>query len=142
MYKIEKKDFGYKLTFGGNMDLEEMTQWFNDSKEVLQTASRSFGVFVDMRELQLLEPDAQKEMQTGQRYYKRMGMKRSVVILDNPILTVQFKRIALQSGIYDTERYIDASSVPNWEEIGIDWINKGIDPDRNHKNKATTTKTV
>ena len=142
MYKIEKRDFGYKLTFGGKMDLEEMTRWFDESKEILKNASRSFGVFVDMRELQLLEPDAQKEMQTGQRYYKRMGMKRSIVILDNPILTIQFKRIALQSGIYDTERYIDASTATNWEELGMDWINKGIDPDKNHKNKAASVKSV
>ncbi|MDD3730987.1 MAG: hypothetical protein PHU88_01255 [candidate division Zixibacteria bacterium] len=141
MYKIEKSDFGYKLTFGGKMDLEEMSTWFNESKEILKTASRGFGVFVDMRELQLLEPDAQKEMQAGQRYYRHMGMKRSIVILDNPILTVQFKRIALQSGIYDNERYIDASTVSNWEEIGMDWIMKGIDPDKNPKNKAMTVKT-
>ncbi|MFZ5980073.1 MAG: hypothetical protein ACOYVF_05525 [Candidatus Zixiibacteriota bacterium] len=141
MYKIEKTDFGYFLTFAGDMDFEEMHQWFNESKEVLETASRSFGVFVDMRELQLLDPEAQKEMQTGQKYYKTMGMKRSVVILDNPVLTIQFKRIALQSGIYDTERYIDASAVSNWEEIGMDWVLHGIDPDKNQKRKAVAVKT-
>ena len=142
MYIIEKRDFGYKLTFGGYMDLDEMTQWFEESKKVLQNSSRSFGVFVDMRQLQLPETDVQKQMQSGQRYYKQTGMKRSIVILDNPTLTVQFKRIALQSGIYDTERYIDSSSVSNWEEIGMDWINKGIDPEKNQKNKKVASKTV
>lgn len=141
MYKIEKTDFGYYLTFSGEMNLAEMTQWFNDSKDVLETASRSFGVFVDMRELHLLEADAQKEMQSGQRYYKKVGMKRSIVILNNPILTIQFKRIALQSGIYDTERYIDASSISNWEEIGMDWVKQGIDPEKNPKRKAVEVKT-
>ena len=140
MYKIEKTNYGYFLTFSGEMDLEEMTQWFRDSKEVLENASRSFGVFVDMRQLQLLDPDAQEEMQSGQRYYKKMGMKRSVVILDNSILTIQFKRIALQSDIYNTERYIDASSMTNWEEIGKDWLIYGTDPDKNSKRKVVTVK--
>jgi len=140
LYKIEKTNYGYFLTFSGEMDLEEMTQWFRDSKEVLENASRSFGVFVDMRQLQLLDPDAQEEMQSGQRYYKKMGMKRSVVILDNSILTIQFKRIALQSDIYNTERYIDASSMTNWEEIGKDWLIYGTDPDKNSKRKVVTVK--
>jgi len=140
LYKIEKTNYGYFLTFSGEMDLEEMTQWFRDSKEVLENASRSFGVFVDMRQLQLLDPDAQEEMQSGQRYYKKMGMKRSVVILDNSILTIQFKRLALQSDIYNTERYIDASSMTNWEEIGKDWLIYGTDPDKNSKRKVVTVK--
>jgi len=140
LYKIAKTDYGYFLTFAGEMDLAEMTQWSNDSKEVLENASRSFGVFVDMRQLQLLDTEAQKEMQAGQKYYKQVGMKRSIVILDNPVLTIQFKRIALQSGIYDTERYIDASSISNWEEIGIDWLIHGTDPDKNPKRKAATVK--
>jgi hypothetical protein len=33
------------------------------------------------------------------------------------------------------ERYIGASTVIDWEKPGIDWITKGIDPDKN-KNQA------
>ncbi len=56
-------------------------------------------------------------------------MVRSVVIVDSALTKMQFQRIAKQTGIHAWERYIDASSITDWEKVGIDWINKGIDPD-------------
>lgn len=130
MYKIEKKNYGYHLTFDGFIKAEEMKLWLEESKAVLSKSSGGFGVFVDMRGLKPLPADSQTHMQEGQQIYKNSGMVRSVVILDNPLATMQFKRIAKSSGIYEWERYIDASSVINWENRGIDWLTKGSDPDK------------
>jgi hypothetical protein len=129
MYKIEKKDFGVKLTFGDFIKVEEMTNWLNESKKVLDSISGDYSVFVDMRTLKPLPKEAQVVMEEGQKMYKQRGMIRSVVILDSSLTTVQFKRIAKETGIYEWERYIDASSTPNWEEVGRLWIVDGIDPD-------------
>lgn len=52
MYKIEKKDYGFKLTFGGFIAEDEMKKWVEESKTALLTAPKSFGVIVDMRTLQ------------------------------------------------------------------------------------------
>ncbi len=82
-----------------------------------------------MRTMEPLEMHAQKDFEEGQRLAREGGMTRSAVILDNSTLTYQFKRIALQSGIYDWERYIDASEADNWEEIGVAWVSNGVDPD-------------
>jgi hypothetical protein len=130
MYKIAKKDYGYKLIFSDMISLDEMNQWVIDSEKELLSAPSKFGVFVDMRELKPLSPVAQQRIQYGQELYKSKGMERSVVILNNSIVTLQFKRIAQDSGIYQWERYIDASSEINWEQKGIDWIEKEIDPDK------------
>lgn len=130
MYKIEKKDYGFKLTFGGFITEDEMKKWLEESKIALQTAPKSFGVFVDMRTLKPLPTEAQKHMQEGQKLYKEKGMVRSVVILANAVTKMQFKRIAQETGIYQWERYIDEASNPNWEKVGIDWIKNGIDPDK------------
>ena len=132
---IEKKYYGFHLTFGGKLSAEEMTAWLEESREALQGCKRGFGVFVDMRELELNSPDVQSIFEAGQRYYKDMGMARSVVILRNPTLAIQFKRIALQSDIYDYERYVDASLNENWEEIGLKWVIEGIDPDADLREK-------
>ena len=35
----------------------------------------------------------------------------------------------IETGIYEWERYIDASKTPKWEEIGIEWLVNNIDPD-------------
>ncbi len=43
---------------------------------------------------------------------------------------MQFKRIAKETGIYEWERYINASATPNWEQAGADWLTKAADPDK------------
>ncbi|MGB9500437.1 MAG: hypothetical protein ACKVE4_12015 [Dissulfuribacterales bacterium] len=43
---------------------------------------------------------------------------------------MQFQCIGKETGIYEWERYIDVSSSPDWERIAVDWISKGIDPDK------------
>jgi hypothetical protein len=130
MYKIERKSYGFKLTFGGFIQAAEMQKWIKESETTLASSPAKFGIFVDMRNLKPLPPDAQTVMQTGQKLYKQKGMNRSVVILSDAITTMQFKRIAKQTGIYAFERYLDASKTPGYEKIGIAWIQNGVDPDK------------
>ncbi len=130
MYQIEKKDYGFKLTFGDFIYAEEMKRWVEDSQKALALPLKEFGVFVDMRSLKPLPSDSQKAMEEGQKLYKMKGMSRSVVILNSATVTGQFKRIAKETGIYQWERYIDASTKKDWEEIGIRWISKAVDPDK------------
>jgi len=129
MYKIEKKDFGYKLLFSGMVSKDEMANWVKDAEKALATQSGPFGVFVDMRDLKPLSNDAKVEMENGQKAFKGKGMQRSVVILNSAIVTMQFKKIAKETGIYEWERYIDASSTPDWEAKGIDWLKNGVNPE-------------
>ncbi len=130
MYKIDKTVYGFKLTFEGFIKTEEMKQWIEESKKVLANKTGKFGIFVDMRNLKPLPSDAQQLMVEGQSVYKQKGMERSVVIVDSSILAGQFKRLALSSGIYKWERYIDASTTNDFEKKGEDWIKSGIDPDK------------
>jgi len=136
LYKIEKREFGLRLTLGGVISGEEMARWLNDLSRELTTVRSSFCVFVDMRTLAPLGKDGQVHIQDGQKLAKRCGMVRSVVILSSPVTTMQFKHIAMDTGIYEWERYIDASKYPNWEQIGMDWIEKAIDPDKKAKSQA------
>jgi hypothetical protein len=129
MYKIEKKLYGYKLTFSDFIQADEMQLWVDESERVLKSAPNEFGVFVDMRTLKPLPADSRLLMQKGQKLFKQKGMVRSVVILDDTITKIQFQRIGRETGIYKWERYIDASATANWEKTGIDWIDKAIDPD-------------
>lgn len=130
MYKIEKKLYGYKLTFGDKILVDEMARWVKDSTAALATASGSFSIFVDMRTLQPLDDATQAEMQKGQKLYKAKGMARSVVIVASAIVAMQFKRLARSTGIYEWERYISEEGNPTWEKKGLDWVEKSIDPDK------------
>ena len=129
MYKIEKTDFGYKLTFEGVLSADEIKKWVEETKEILSSETREFGVFIDMRALRPLSQDVQPYMQEGQMLYKSSGMQRSVVILEKAITKIQFKRIAKETGIYKYERYVATAEHSNWEQTGLDWIKKSIDPD-------------
>ncbi len=130
MYKIAKKDFGFELTFGDFIDVAEMNRWREEAKAALVGAPKSFGVLIDMRTLKPggIKPDAQAIMVDGQGLFKKAGMERSCVILQSATVTMQFERIARESGIFAFERYINAAQKPDWEAKAIGWIQKKIDP--------------
>ncbi|MCK5075569.1 MAG: hypothetical protein KAR38_04290 [Calditrichia bacterium] len=130
MYKIEKKDFGFKLIFSDFIKIDEMSKWVEESKVALSGSIRKFGVLIDMRNLKPLPKDSQETMETGQKLYKEKGMQRSAVILDNALVAMQFKRLAKGSGIYEWERYIVASEHSDWEDIAINWLKNSVDPDK------------
>jgi hypothetical protein len=131
MYNIERRSSGYILTFSGLINPDEMQRWCDDSKRNLMTeSSSSFGVIIDMKNLQPLSSESQALMIDGQKLYKEKGMKRSAVILNNEKVCTQFKNLAIQSGIYSTERYIDASSNNNPVDTAISWVKDSIDPDK------------
>ncbi len=129
MYKIRRTNFGFHLSFGGFIRGPEMEQWALDSEKALAGVSRKFGVLIDMRTLKPLPADAQAPMQKGQKLYKSKGMARSAVILANAVTCGQFRRIAKETGIYQWERYVDASQNPNWKQAALDWVRHGVDPD-------------
>ncbi len=130
MYKVELTGYGIKLVFDGFMREEEIARWAAEFEEAVRTLKGNWGVLVDMRTLAPLPPESQQKMVDIQALARKSGMTRSVVILNDFITTMQFKRLAKQSGIYATERYIDASSVANWEQVGLNWITKEVDPDK------------
>lgn len=129
MYNVERTEFGFRITFAGTMDADELRAWIDDSRATLEASPDEFGVLVDMRDLQLLGDDEQALMREGQQYYRDAGMKRSVVILDSAVLTLQFRRLAKESGIYDWERYINAGDVEDWQRQALEWLLEGVDPD-------------
>ena len=129
MYQIEKKGYGFKLTFGGFVKASEMEEWKAASEKALASQSGKFGVLVDMRTLKPLPANAQAVMVDGQKQYKMRGLERSAVILDSAVTTGQFRRLAKESGIYAWERYVGADT-PKHEQAAEAWITRGVDPDR------------
>lgn len=130
MYRIAKKNFGYQLTFEDRIDVAEMTRWRDEVQAALAGAPQSFGVLIDMRSLKPggIQPDAQKVMVDGQGLFKKAGMQRSCVILQSATITMQFERIARESGIFAFERYVNAARMPDWETKALAWIQNRIDP--------------
>ena len=112
------------------METTELQAWIRASSETLANITAPFSVLVDMRTLVPLDDGGKALMREGQQMYLEAGMDRSVVILENPVTLMQFKRIAHASGIYRWERYICSVDTPNWEQVALDWLMHGIDPDK------------
>jgi hypothetical protein len=128
MYKIEKTDLGFQLTFGGDMTEAELQTWYEESAGVLTGMHLPFGVIIDMRTLAPLPIGAQTVMIKGQSMYRSCGMQRSCVILQDPITTIQFMRLAKRSGIFKYERYLDASTYKDWRQAARNWVRDAVAP--------------
>jgi hypothetical protein len=130
MYRTSKEDFGFEVTLNGKIAIDEMKQWRFETIQIMLGANESFSVLFDFRDLRAgeLDPEVQKMLSDGWRLFKREGMLRSCVILDNRKSTLQYKRRALTSVDYFYERYIDASTDPEWRKTALAWLEKKIDP--------------
>jgi hypothetical protein len=128
VYKIDKTDLGFYLTFAGAMTKAEIEKWYAESEQVLKGPLAPFGVIIDMRTLALLPVEAQGVMVRGQAMYRSRGMERSCVILDDALTTIQFMRLARRSGIAKYERYIDASAHKDWLAEARNWVGNAIAP--------------
>jgi len=130
MYKIDKTDFGLKMTLSDFITAEEMAKWLSEAQTALLSVKKPFGVIVDMRTLKPLKSDAQVHMEAGQKLFREKGMERSAVILNDLITTMQFQRLARQTGIYQWERYFNTNTAADWETRAIQWVKNGTDPDK------------
>ncbi|MGB3468018.1 MAG: hypothetical protein WBA74_22220, partial [Cyclobacteriaceae bacterium] len=94
----------------------------------LKNAPETFGLLADLRNMKTLPAESRDILENGQQLFRDRGMARSVVIFEDSITAVQFKRIAKNTGIYDSERYIDAQLHHDWNDQGEVWIVEGKEP--------------
>jgi hypothetical protein len=130
MYRTTKEDFGFEVTLNGKITIDEMKQWRFETVRVMVGAGDNFSVLFDFRELRPgeLDPEVQKMLSDGWRLFKREGMLRSCVILDNSKAVLQYRRRALTSVDYFYERYLDASTDSEWQDKALAWLVNKIEP--------------
>ncbi len=128
MYAIENTAFGFRLTFSGRMEVDEFECWLVDSSRVLASALSRFGVLSDMRFMGTLLPKCQDILIRGQRAFRARGLERSAVVASKGYVLTQLRMIALMSGTYDGERYLDATAGSVWESEARAWIVSGQEP--------------
>ena len=128
MITTDKTSYGFRLEMRGVVRAPDVQAFYDDLDAKTRDMDTTFSIFVDMRTMVPLSHDSLPIMVQCQRLAQERGMIRSVVVTTNPATTQQFKRIAGESGIHRTERYIDAEAMPEWEKVGRDWLIQGIEP--------------
>ncbi len=127
MYKIEIKDYGFKVTFSDFLHKEDVQGYKDELGKTLDALPEKFGILVDMRTMKPLAPESQETLTSSQKLVSDR-LTRSATIVDSAIINMQFKRLSKKSGVIDSKRFIDASKVPDWEKKAVDWIKNGVDP--------------
>lgn len=127
MYTIQKEDYGVRLTFAGFIREVEMKKWAEEIFSLLEQLPSSFGMFIDMREMTAMPAKSQEILLATQKTFKPR-VERSASITASAITNIQSKRIGNISGVNATKLFVDATETPNWEEVAINWITKGINP--------------
>jgi len=132
MYKIVKESFGFQLTFGDTVSVDEMKQWRMEAVRALVGAPKLFGVIFDMRTLEVkeIDPEVQEMIAEGRELFKREGMRRSCVILDSALLIARYRHRARGTRDRYFERYINAAEDRFWRDKALGWIDGDFDPDQ------------
>ncbi len=128
--KTEPTPYGLRSTISGFISVDEVNAWRRDYERIVPSRQPGFGQLVDLREQKAYTPEVGVVIQDVMRYVRENGMARSAVILASAMTKMQISRLAKETGMYEYERYFDASSDADWERKAIDWIERAVDPDK------------
>ncbi len=129
MYKFEKQDFGLKLTISGDLTEQEISGMTVELKSLVGAIRQPFSIFVDAREVMTLNQSVFHLLSECQRIVKDAGRQSAAIVVNSPILKSQGQRITLDSGSTEAVRFIYSDKTEGWEEVAMDWILNGIEPD-------------
>ncbi|MFT4921000.1 MAG: hypothetical protein ACI8XM_000192 [Haloarculaceae archaeon] len=128
MYENEPTAYGYKMTFGGFIDDEEMAAWANEVESQLDQTPDEWHCYVDMRPLETMSADGQQRMAAIKRECHDCGLTRVATVVDSPTVRLQFEQMSEGTGGSGNERYLDAQTTENPEETAIAWVRDSVDP--------------
>jgi len=130
MYKNDPTGYGYKMTFSGFIDIEEMEDWAQEVQRELRRAPTEWHCFVDMRDLDTMSPDAQELMSRVKAKCHDQGLTRVSTLVASPTVRLQFEQMSEETGRgTDLDRYLDVQSTNSAEEVALQWVRDAVDPD-------------
>lgn len=129
MYLITKKPYGILIKFDGFIAPSEMMKYKSEMKFVLDSLPPKFGIVMDMRTCKALPKESQNILNSNPELIAAR-LTRSVTLVDSAITSMQFKRLAVESKVSDSKKFIDVKKIPDWEPVATAWIVQGIHMDK------------
>ncbi|MGE6758788.1 hypothetical protein D7X96_19295 [Corallococcus interemptor] len=126
-----RTEYGFRINAPGYITPAEAKVWFEDLRtKVSVKRGRPFGLMADIRSQKANPPETQEIIKNAMAWLRQNGMVRSAVVVDSTVARLMMVRMAKQSGVYEWERYIDASKDTDWEHKAIDWITNATEPSK------------
>ncbi len=135
MYKIEKKEYGLYVVMGGLLTVLEVKRYVEEKEAILSKFDGPYSMMVDIRTVVAPHDEMFHFLKKSQEKMKSDNLQRMSIIVDSPVVYGIAKQLGFESGIHSCTRVINSLNIANWEEISLDWVIRGIEPDLN---KATS----
>ena len=129
VYMIEKNSYGLKISFDGMMDEEIARRFAAEFMQSLNSIEGEISLMIDLSKGSPMPQAAQEAVNDCYKAVIQKGLIRSANIVSSTLMKMQMTRRAREFGTYNKARYIDTSA-NNYEQVALDWIEKGIDPDK------------
>ncbi len=129
MYKVEKTVYGSRITLGGTLTLEEAQQFSAEVAELRASAPGPRGSIVDIRTLVPPESKVVEIITQALGQAEASGVTRVAILVNSPVVKGQAIQVAFLAEAVELIRYFDVSKIENWEELSLDWIVNGVEPD-------------
>ena len=143
MFKVEKTPYGIQVTLGGNLDEAEVRAMWVERDILMSDIDGPCLALIDIRSLVPPTQAIIQLLQSSDSNPPCGTWGRRAMIGLSPVIKSKALQFLFESGTNDYTRYIDASKIDSWEEIALDWIVEGIEPDDNPliNSDEITTKT-
>lgn len=119
--------YGYRCDLTDPIAPEERLLWVEQVKGFANLPG-FYGQLIDIRR-STPNPDEYPSIREVMEYVRSHGLLRSAVVVNTPKAALNIKQMAWRTGVYEWERYFDASCDPDWERRATEWIVHRIDPD-------------
>lgn len=130
IYQIQKTPYGIRVGFDGMMDEQVAKEFAKEFLQVLTGVDGSMSILIDLRKGKPISAESQAILNECYYAVVRKGLIRSANIVSSPLMKMQMMRRAKELGTYDKVRYIDSSDNDGCERVALDWLERGVDPDK------------
>lgn len=128
MYENEPTAYGYRMTFGGFMDKEEMEAWASEVRTSLARTPAVWHCYVDMRQLRTMSEEGQRLMSEVKRDCHDQGLRRVATLVESPTVRLQFEQMSDGTGGSEMDRYLDTQTTDAPEQAAVEWVRDGVEP--------------
>ncbi|MFT4920999.1 MAG: hypothetical protein ACI8XM_000191 [Haloarculaceae archaeon] len=123
MYEIEQTAYGLRITLSGQLDAAESEAFAEEVRSQVRQLDDGFSVLADLRGMEAFPPEVGEQIAELMAFCNEQGMGRSADVVETATTSLQMEQLVEQAGI--DERVIDASSVDDWEQQALEWIERG-----------------